>query len=249
MDISRTLGALAAVAIASGAHAGLSSSTTVTDFEDGAEGWEGPMGPGGVSFIDSENGVGGSAGLRTRFENFHVGFDNISNPAFVNDYTQFESVTLSIDVKADRLEDLAGNEQIRPFLVELKDFDSAAEGLPYASAAYVFTHDLGGAADGEFTTFSTTIENTRADELPAGWLGAGYEEPDGSVVFPPDLSFSELLSGIDVVSFNTAPPNYAHTFSVFDLTIDNVTITTTVPSPGPAALFATSGLIALRRRR
>ena len=63
-------------------------------FDNGTEGW---LVPGGTGI----EAVGGNPGnhLHTVFNNFGIEFRNDSNPAFIGDYTQYSSITLSVDVR------------------------------------------------------------------------------------------------------------------------------------------------------
>jgi len=247
MNITRKLGALAVVAIAGGAHAGLETTTTVSDFDDGTfQGWQGPQGIGGATFIDETGGVDGSGAMRTEFNNFGIQFRNDTDQ-FVQDLTQFESVTLSVDVKVDRLGTfLPAN---RPWIVELRDFDTAEGNTPWSSVFFSFEGGISEANNSEFTTFSVTIDNPSSGVLPEGWGGFGAEAPDGSDVLPDGVTFADVLSGVDQFAFSTLEPGFFFPSEQFDVTLDNITISTVVPAPGSSALLAAGGVFALRRRR
>ncbi len=238
-----SLAAVAATACA--AHAG--TTTTVVDFESGQGGWEGPQGVGGTTFIDPTGGVGGSAGYRTQFNNFGISFANSTNSAFVDDLTQYQEVTFSVDLKVDQIGTFLPVS--RPFMLEFRDFDSAQGGYPWTSVYYLF--DWVSAADySDFTTLSVTIDSTSSLDLPTGWGGYGAEDP---VTFEPTLpdgvTFADILAGYDEVVLSTLLPGYFFTFDDYDLTLDNITISTVVPAPGAAGLLLAGGLVAARRRR
>lgn len=238
-----SLAAVAATACA--AHAG--ANTTVVDFENGLEGWLGPQGIGGTSFIDLTGGVGGGAGYHTQFNNFGVTFANSTNPAFVDDLSQYQEVTFSVDLKVDQIGTFLPVS--RPFLLEFRDFDSAQGGNPWSSVYYLF--DWVSAANySEFTTLSVTIDDTSAIDLPTGWGGFGAEDP---VTFEPTLpdgvTFADILAGYDEVAISTLLPGFFFTFDDYDLTLDNISISTVVPAPGAAGLLLAGGLVAARRRR
>ena len=95
--------------------------TTNVDFESGTVGWVGPTGPGGGTQIVPTGGNGGGAGFRTIFNNFGITFANDASPAFTGDFTQFDSVTISVDVKVNVVN--FGFPVSRPWLVELRSFD------------------------------------------------------------------------------------------------------------------------------
>ena len=194
---------------------------TVVDFENGTAGWFGPEGFGGTSFIDPTNGVGGSAGYRTQFQDFGVAFVNDSNPAFIGDFSGYTEVTISIEVKVDQIGTFIPVG--RPFMVELRDFDTAQGGYPWSSVYFLFDWIAQG-THGEYTTFSVTIDPT-STVLPAGWGGYGDEDPDTFEPRLPDgVTFADILAGVDEMAFSTLLPGYFFTEEMFDITIDNVTI-------------------------
>jgi len=247
MNITQKLGTLAVVAIAGSAHAGLETTTIVSDFDDGTfQGWQGPQGIGGATFIDETGGVDGSGAMRTEFNNFGIQFENDTDQ-FVQDLTQFESVTLSVDVKVDRVGSFLP--VTRPWIVEFRDFDNVEGDHPWSSVFFSFEGGISEQNNSEFTTFSVTIDNPSSEVLPEGWRGFGSEAPNGASALPESLTFADILSGFDEIAFSTLEPDYFFTFDDFYVNLDNITLTTTVPAPGSSALLAAGGVFALRRRR
>lgn len=222
--------------------------TTTVTFDAGTEGWQGVSGAGGPGSSIEATGGNPGANWRTVFNDFGLTFSTQAAP-FVQDYTQFSSVTLSIDVKVN---DIAffGSPVTRPFLVELRDFDSPDPGLPWASAWFKFD-DLGADAYGDWTTLSVTITDPTATALPSGWKGYGSEDPvTFEPVLPAGVTFADILSGMDEIAFTTYEPGWFFGFTDFDIQLDNISITTTpVPSPaGSLLLIPCAGMVARRRR-
>ena len=207
----------ALAALASPAAAG----GTVVDFESGTEGWVGPSGGGGATNLAPGQGVGGSTGLRTVFNNFGITFRTSTNPAFVRDYTQLGSVTISVDTRVNSI-DFSGVPVSRPWFLELRDYDLAMGGYPWTSVWFKFTEIS--AAPG-YTTYSVTIDDTTSTTLPTGWEGYGDEDPvTFEPILPAGVTFADVLAGVDEVAFSTLEPGFFFGFTDFDVVLDNITI-------------------------
>lgn len=221
--------------------------TTTVTFDGDTGGWQGVSGSGGPGSTLEPTGGNPGGNWRTVFNDFGLTFTHDSGP-FVQDYTQYGAVTLSIDIKVN---DIAffGSPVTRPFLVELRDFDSGDPGLPWASAWFKFG-DIGAVTHGDWTTLSVTIADPLAAALPAGWGGYGSEDPvTFEPVLPAGVTFADILGGFDEIAFSTFEPGWFFGFTDFDIQIDNISITTTpLPAPGAATVLAGAALIAARRR-
>lgn len=193
---------------------------TVT-FDNGAEGWSGPSGAGGATVIEATGGNPG-AHLRTVFNDFGVTFVNSTNPAFVFDYSQEPTVSLSMDLKVEAI-DFTGTPVPRPWLVELRDLDNPPSGFPWVSVWFKFA-DISQASHGDWTTFTVTVTDTSVSELPEGWGGFGAEDAQGNPMLPADRTFADVLAGIDAVAFTTLEPGFLFGFTDFDLRLDNIQI-------------------------
>ena len=63
------------------------------------------------------------------------------------------------------------------------------------------------------------------------------------------MTFADVLSNVDEISFNTILPDFFFTFDDYDMTLDNISITRVVPAPAALALLGMGGLVGTRRRR
>lgn len=212
--------------LATTAALGQAQQTVNTDFESGTLGWTGPLGPGGATGVQPGIGNGGGAGFQTIFNNFLVTFANGANSAYTGDYSQFDTVTLSVDVKVNLIE-FFFSPVPRPWLVELRDYDLAQGGYPWTSVWFKFA-DISEATHGDWTTFSVTIDDPTASALPSGWRGYGADDPvTFEPILPAGVTFADVLAGVDEVAFTTGEPGFFFGFTDFDLVLDNIKIETT----------------------
>jgi hypothetical protein len=214
-----------AAAIASAILAAPAWADAVITFDTGLEGWTGPPG----SVIDPAGGNPG-ANWHAIFQNFGIQFSafDVNNPDFATDYTQWPSVTLSVDVKVNSI-DVFGSEGERPWVVELRDYDNPPDGYPYVAVWHEFAW-VGAAPN--WITWSVTIDDTSATALPPGWSGYGAETGLGEPILPADRTFTSVLAGIDEIAFSTLEPGWFFIEAVFDLQLDNISITTGAACPG-----------------
>jgi len=218
---------LALIGLTGGSAIAADDTTTVT-FDNGAQGWIGSEGPGGTTEIRPTGG-NDDAHLYTIFNNFGITFFNETNEAFIGDYTDADLITISIDVKVDRVF-FFSQDVTRPWLVELRDYDARTNGSPWASAWFKFT-SISQAEHSEWTTFSVTFD-PNSTELPEGWGGYGGEDPDTfEPTLPEGSTFADILSGIDTIAFTTLQPGFFFGFTDFEIGIDNITITRTSSQP------------------
>jgi len=226
---STTVAAIASAIVLAGAASASAQTATVT-FENGAEGWVGPGGAGGGTFIESSGGNPG-ANLRTVFNNFGISFANDTSEAFLGDYTAANEVVISIDIRVDEI-GFFGQAVSRPWLVELRDLDTASGGYPYTSVWFLFT-DISAAANGSWQTYSVTFDPS-SETLPSGWGGTGAEDPDTfEPILPPGVTFAQVLSGVDASVFTTLQPGFFFGFTDFDLRLDNISIARNGGEPSP----------------
>ncbi len=224
----------------------LAGVTTTVDFEDGlTHGWEGPQGIGGSTYIDNTGGNGGGAGYRTQFNNFGIDFRNNTNSAFIGDFTGFDEVTVSFDLKVDQIGTFLPVS--RPFVLEMRSTTLASGGYPWASAYFLFDWYGQDSFDG-YTTLSTTFD-PNAVALPAGWGGYGAEDPvTFEPMLPDGVTYADIMANVDEMAITTLLPGYFFSFDDYDFTLDNISIST-VPAPSALALIGLGGMVGTRRRR
>lgn len=99
-----------------------------------------------------------------------------------------------------------------------------------------------------YITLSTTFDPTATD-LPVGWGGNGSFDPDTFAAQLPDgVTFADVLADVDEMAFSTFLPDFFFTNDDYDMTIDNITIST-VQAPSALALLCLGGMVGTRRRR
>ena len=195
---------------------------TTTTFDGGVTmGWTGPTGPGGATTVDPTGG-NPTWNMHTIFNDFGITFRNSTpNGPFIDDLTQYDSVTISIDIKVHQL-DYFGQPTPRPFMVEFRDPDAAVGGYPWSSVWFEFDW-ISAEQYGEWTTLSVTIDDPASTELPPGWGGYGDEDPDTfEPILPKGVTFAQILSGYDEMAFTTFEPGWGFIDSQFDVRIDNI---------------------------
>lgn len=235
---------IASIALACGLAG---AQTTVSEFNnEQTDGWTGPSGIGGFTTVETDGGNPGGY-MRTAFNDFGVTFSNNSNAAFLGDYTTAQEITISIDVQVEFL-NFFGQDVSRPWLLELRDFDTAQNGYPWTSAWFLFDN-ISQANNPGWTTYSVTFDPNSAD-LPVGWGGYGDEDPNTfEPTLPAGVTFADVLSGVDEIAFTTLQPGFFFGFTDHTIGIDNISITRVVPAPAALALLGMGGLVGTRRRR
>ncbi|MCK4871207.1 MAG: hypothetical protein KAS72_00630 [Phycisphaerales bacterium] len=224
----------------------LASAETIVTFDGyDAQGWEGPQGYGGYTVIE-ETGGNPDFNMHTVFHDFGITYANSTNADFVQDLSGYDAVTFGLDIQVHELGSF-GLPTPRPFLVELRDFDSAQGGYPWASVWYEFAWiDADNYAD--WTTFSVTIDDPTSTDLPAGWGGDGDYDPNTyEPCLPPGVTFADILAGYDEIAFTTFKPGWGFSDSDYDVRLDNIFINA-VPAPASLSLLGLGALVSRRRR-
>ena len=129
--------------------------------------------------------------MHTVFNNFGIEFRNTTSPDFVADYTRFDTVTISIDLKVDSIE-FFGSPSSTPWVLDLRSSALAQGGYPWTSVWYEFDW-VDANQYGEWTTLTVTIPDTSATDLPPGWGGYGDETPLAEPILPPGVTFTDVL--------------------------------------------------------
>ncbi len=223
------------------------ASTTVVGFDGGSDG--GFM---GNAFFEA---TGGKPGGNARhfapdlfFNELRTGgIGEPANPNFLGDYSSFDSIEFSFDVKTDVLRDFIGNPISRDIGISLRDRDVQG---PNGDAGVFFTFPtvLNESSQDDWTTFSVTIDDPTSATLPPGWLGFGDNDP----VFPFEsrlpagATFASVLASVDEFQLTGAIPDFFFGPADMDIRIDNIAVT--VPEPA-SCLLLLPGLLMLASRR
>jgi hypothetical protein len=221
--------------------------TTTADFSHGVDGWEGAANMPTSAVDTSPNGT---PAMHTDATLDFTQYWNDTNAAFIGNYAQYASVTISIDVMVGHITTLTGMPVARDFALELRDYDKASTMAPYSSVWF----KLGEIGDGNpsMQRFSVTFD-PRTSALPAGWNAYGEYGADGMPALPAAQTFQRLLTDVDQILFTTAPPGMTSGELHYDMHVDNISISTVSAVPEAdtwAMLVAGIGLVgALARRR
>ena len=212
---------IAALALLTGACAALPTSTV--RFDDGTNGWTGPQGVGGVgTFIDPKDG-NPTPGYHTIFNDFGITFRNSTSDDFVRDLATAQGFAFAVDTKVNDIS-FFGTPAPRPWLVEFRDFDAGPNQNQFASVWYKFA-DISAQTHGGWTTFRVDVVVPIGAELPAGWRGAGDEDPvTFEPILPEGITFADVLAGYDEVVVTTLEPGFFFGFTDHDIIIDNITL-------------------------
>jgi len=242
MQRTRTLAAIAALGLGTAAFA--RAETTVVTFDGGDNG-----GFAGNAFFEGSGGNPGGAAHHDGTFFFNSlrtgGLGEPANAAFLGDYSLFNEITISFDIRVDSLTDFAGNQITRPIGISLIDRDIQGPSGP--SGVFFELDPISASAQDDWTTMSLTITDPTQMDLPPGWIGFGDEDPNTfEPILPSGASFASVLSSVDEFQITGGVPGFFFTNANFDVFIDNIAIT--VPAPATLALLAPM-LFAGRRRR
>ncbi|MEL7472674.1 MAG: hypothetical protein AAGK04_05090 [Planctomycetota bacterium] len=219
--------------------------STVVGFDGGSDG-----GFQGNAFYEA---TGGNPDGRARhfndsfFNELRTGaIGETTNPDFLGDYSPFNDITFSFDIKTDSLTDFIGNQIARPIGVKFIDRD--IQGGSGSSGVFFEMGIQGVNFTPDWTTLSVTISDPTQVGLPAGWIGFGDEDPNTfEPILPAGATFASVLASVDEVHITGAVPGFFFGNAFSDVSIDNVTLL--VPTPATASLLGLGGLLAARRRR
>ncbi|MHC5211838.1 MAG: hypothetical protein ACYTG2_14050 [Planctomycetota bacterium] len=231
----RTLLPLALVFLAPAALAGEPNDAQV-GFDAGAEGWS-------LNGWSTVTPTGGNPAERLHWDdfidNFGMSARNSTHAAFLGDYTAKGEVTLSIDFQVDYIK-FGPTPVSRELVVILYDDDSFMGAPP--AAVWSSLGVLNGNGMG-WTTFSAEVTDVLSDTLPAGWNGAGDEDPQTfEPILPAGRTWSNVLAGVDRIEFTTYVPGFFFGFTFFNLSIDNASITPLLPNAWSDQGFALAGV-------
>lgn len=232
---------LAAFVVATCATAASADTISHTDFSSGTNGWQGN----GGAEIQSD-GLNDYFRIPGVTDMFWYEFANNTNPDMLGDYgAKGDLLELSFDMQSNHIRFFGNPVDSRAVIFELRNYDLGDDFYPYASVQFNMGTVSGHGQD--WTNYSLTFD-PNSEELPEGWLPYGAEDSEGNWTLPRDVTFADLISGVDEVVIHSAELGFFYPFTNFDLAIDNITLRS-VPAPGALALLGGPALLAGRRRR
>lgn len=207
----------------------------VTTFDNGPEGWS-VSGRDDISDSDGNPGANMDVIL---IDVFGADIRNNTNADFLGDYTANGPFEMSIDIRTWTIS-FFGQEVTRDLIIEFRDYDND-QGYPWTSVWLnlgLLDSSLPGEDGTGWVTYSFTVEDPNATDLPPGWGGYGYEDPvTYEPILPPGRTFASVLASVDEVAFSTFVPGYFFGFTNFEMQLDNITVTPT----GSECLADTNG--------
>lgn len=250
MKLAHLLAGVAGAVLSCSALAITPGGSTVADFTDGTDDWYGRVGVPAAGTTTWDTTLGNEApALHTVYNDFlKVGLRFYTeSSAFTGDFTQAQSITLSLDVNPLRMAVGATGASVgKDIYLDLLDFDHPADGY---DASFV-SFKLGTLTEGTgWQTLSVTLNATGSATLPDGWTAM---DASGNSTMASDLTFAQLLSGIDQIAFRI-PATRSGSAVAYDVAVDNISISSIAAVPEPtSALMLLTGLMtvgALRRSR
>jgi hypothetical protein len=215
-----------------------SQSTTVAGFDGGAD-----DGFTGNAFFEAAGGnPGGNAHHLALifFNDLRTGaVGEPANPGFLGDYSSFDEVTFSVDVKTESLTDFIGNEIARP--IGLKLVNHNIQGPDGDAGVFFEVGTLGVNFTPDWTTLSVTVDDPTSPDLPPGWIGFGDTNEFFEPVLPPGVTFADILADVTEFDVTGAVPGFFFTDAFFDVRIDNISVTVTAPPAAAVCLDVKPG--------
>tara|TARA_R110002073_G_scaffold118918_1_gene258467 strand:- start:345218 stop:346072 length:855 start_codon:yes stop_codon:yes gene_type:complete len=229
MNHTSSISSLGAYAILAMATSGTLAQDATTTFDAGTEGWVGGHG----TFVDTD--TSGNRFLRSIDETFGVHYTNNTHTGFLGDYTASETITISVDVRVDKIDtdnipDGRSSQQTRSLVLNLRNSSFGSGGIfPYGAVIFVLDNQINQTNNAQWQTFSTTFDPNSV-ELPAGWIGFGGSDDADGPVLPEGATFADILTNVDEISLSTFVPGEFYLQIFFDFSVDNFSITRNAPS-------------------
>jgi hypothetical protein len=147
---------------------------------------------------------------------------NKVDPRFISDLNHLKIVTVSIDLKSNKMIDEVGNPVSRHLVLSLRSHALAKGNYPYTSVEY----DLGVIQTTQNWKTYVVSFTPGSIELPNGWVGYGSDDPVTAVPrLPAGITFADVLSQVDEVAFTTFEPGFVYLLGNYDLNVDNIRLT------------------------
>jgi hypothetical protein len=218
-----TLSAQNNSACSEGDAEGMRVRTALVTFDRGTEFWQADVRPqfGGLT-QERTGGFPGAQGHFTANGVFGAVLYNKVDPRFISDLSHLKIVTVSIDLKSNKVTDEFGTPVSRHLVLSLRSHALARDNHPYTSVEY----DLGVIQTTQNWKTYVVSFTPGSIELPKGWAGYGYDDPLTALQsLPAGITFTDVLSQVDEVAFTTFEPGFVYDPGNFDLNVDNIRLT------------------------
>ncbi|WP_077032598.1 hypothetical protein [Pelomonas sp. KK5] len=239
MKLAYLLAGIAGAVLSFNAAAIKPGHSTLVDFSDGTDEWFGRVGVPAAGTTTWDNALGNSApSLHTVYNDFlKVGLRYYTDSSlFTGDYTQAQSVTLSLDVNPIRMAVGATGAAVpKDIYLDLIDYDHPADGFDSSFVSFKLGTLTAGSG---WQNLSVTLSSTGSATLPDGWTAV---DASGNPTMASDLTFAQLLSGVDEIAFRIPGTRSGSALS-YDVAVDNISISSVaaaVPEPASALLWLT----------
>ena len=247
MKLAYLLAGIVGAVISCNAAAIKPGHSTLVDFSDGADDWVGRVGVPASGTTTWDTSMGNAApALHTVYNDFlKVGLRYYTdNSVFTGDYTQAQSITLSLDVDPINMAvGSTGAAVPKDIYLDLIDYDHPADGFDSSFVSFKLGTLTAGTG---WQNLSVTLNATGSATLPDGWTAV---DANGNPTMASDLTFAQLLSGVDEIAFRI-PPTRSGGALAYDVAVDNISISSVSAVPEPtSALLMFTGLLAVGLRR
>ena len=175
---------------------------------------------------------GGNPGAHLNFfsDNFFIRIFNNTSPDFIGDYTQKGHLEFTADLRW-RLIRFGPTDVTRDLYFAIWDNYTDANGV---ERKHVIFRPLGKVRgkgpNAPWRTYRVRLPDPNSDTLPGGWFYWVFDaaiEPTRTL--PEGLTVRDIMSSVDRIQFTTATPGLFFGFTVFDVSVDNPTLS---PLPG-----------------
>ena len=198
--------------------------TALVTFDRGTEFWQADVLPqfGGLT-PERTGGFPGAQGHFIANGVFGAVLYNKVDPRFISDLNPLKIVTVSIDLKSNKIvTDGTTTPTPRHLVLSLRSHALARARYPYTSVEY----DLGVIQPTQDWKTYVVSFTPGSIELPNGWAGYGSDDPvTGAPRLPAGITFADVLAHVDEVAFTTFQTGFFYDPGDFDLNFDNIRLT------------------------
>ena len=202
---------------------GICVRTALVTFDRGTEFWQADVLPqfGGLT-PERTGGFPGAQGHFIANGVFGAVLYNKVDPRFIGDLSHLKIVTLSIDLKSNKMvTEGTTTPTPRHLVLSLRSHALARGSSPYTAVEY----DMGIIQPTQDWKTYVVSFTPGSIELPNGWAGYGSNDPTGAPSLPAGITFTDVLAQIDTVAFTTFQTGFFYDPGDFDLNFDNIRMT------------------------